>query len=160
MASPRGTATLAHRLSFSCLAPLVRFIAVRGWPCRTVSVRPFTGLSPQATLLCFSHSGSFLQLTWSRLTSARSVSFLFWHSSKGLAQFQDEFEAWFHRVRSEANDTLTLLIDRLEEASQEIGATLAFYWEEELSGTAGEGAYTIESSKIIQRGQASGGNGG
>lgn len=70
------------------------------------------------------------------------------------AEFTDQFEAWYHRIGNETNYTLPLMIDRLDEANKEIGTSVAFYWEEEISGSPREGSYTIERSKIIRTEQA------
>ena len=66
------------------------------------------------------------------------------------AENLNEFEKWYHKTGNEVSYALNLLAERTDEISTKLNRKVAFFWEEDLSGSPQEGQYTLNLTKITK----------
>jgi hypothetical protein len=64
------------------------------------------------------------------------------------ASIRPHFEEWYHRVGATVSYQIFAVLQRLPEFEDRHGLAVAFYWEQDLSGQAVEGSYTLNLSSI------------
>lgn len=63
---------------------------------------------------------------------------------------EEAFEDKFHEMMDEYGHVLTELIDRLQEFDEHLSVKVGFFWENELVGSAREGNYQLDPSKLCR----------